>query len=372
MKILLALDKFKGSLNAAEACFAVERGISKNYPQACFDHFPISDGGEGFAQQLHQNLKGQWVKVECLGMRGEKVRVGYSLIKQENRLVAVIEMALINGFLLLKESQRNPMNLSTYGTGQIIAHAAEVSRVDEIVIGIGGSATNDAGLGMAQALGSEFLDAQNKIINPIPKNFPQITNVSLNKMIKLPPVTVACDVSNPLLGSNGATFVFGGQKGLTEAQKLKIEADLARLVNCLSATKAAEMLGAGAAGGLGFGLFVFCQAKMVSGFDWFSQQLNLEQRLIDSDMVITGEGCLDAQTLNGKGPMGIAKLAKLHKKPVMAFAGKVDEEILKSQYFDQIYQLTSFNLPLPTLMEKAEELLEQLASTCLLADNKLE
>ncbi|MGC6426338.1 MAG: glycerate kinase [Akkermansiaceae bacterium] len=351
MKILIACDKFKGSLSAREACEAIAAGL----PDHDHDLAPIADGGEGFVAALLSATEGEKVTAQCRDAVGREVSADYALLANGS---AVIEMSAASGLWRIEEEERDPLFASTYGTGELMKHAIEVSQATRLLIGIGGSATNDGGAGMAEALGVKFLDQKGLPLILIPETYPEIDTIDPSEMIPLPPITVACDVSNPLLGPNGATAVFGPQKGASTETIPQLEAALTSLVKHLKAEH--DFPGAGAAGGLGFGLKHFCKAELVSGFDLVADALHLRQKIAQADIVITGEGSLDEQTLDGKGPAGIARLAREADKKVIGIAGQVTEEA--KPLFDETYSLTDLNLPLETLINEAAPLLTKLVS----------
>ncbi|MEN8755350.1 MAG: glycerate kinase [Akkermansiaceae bacterium] len=349
MKILIACDKFKDSLSAQEACAAIAAGL----PDHECELAPIADGGEGFVEALLAATEGEKIIAQCRDAVGREVAAEYALLADGS---AVIEMSAASGLWRIEEEERDPLFASTYGTGDLIRHAIEVSKAKRLLIGIGGSATNDGGAGMAEALGVQFLDHRGLPLILIPETFPEIVTIDQTGIIPLPPITVACDVTNPLLGPNGATAIFGPQKGATPETIPQLEAALTLLANLLGADH--NFPGAGAAGGLGFGLKTFCRAKLVSGFDLVADALQLREKIATTDLIITGEGSLDAQTLDGKGPAGIAQLARDAGKKVIGIAGHVTEEA--KPLFDQTHALTSLDLPLETLMSEAAPLLTKL------------
>jgi glycerate 2-kinase len=259
-----------------------------------------------------------------------------------------MEMAEASGMARIRPEERDILRATTFGTGEMMRHAIQESRAKRLVIGIGGSATNDGGAGMAAALGVRFLTDDGGAV----------TGVDTSGLIPLPPITVACDVGNPLLGPGGATRVFGPQKGADETTIPVLEAKLAALVRASGGERDALKPGAGAAGGLGFGLLHFANAELVPGFDLLASLTGLEADLAAADLVVTGEGSLDAQSLSGKGPAGIARLARKHGKSVIAFCGRADTAARESGLFDSITELAATGLPVETLISRAAELLE--------------
>jgi glycerate kinase len=353
MRVLIANDKFKGSLPATE----VSRAIMAGLPASCqVDLCPIADGGEGFTATMLTALGSKWVECDTIDALHRPIKSRYAITDSG---LAVMEMASASGFELIHKKDRNILRSSTYGTGLMIRHAAGQKGVERILLGIGGSATNDGGVGMADALGALLLNKDEEPLSPFPGGLRDLAIIDLDQILDLPPIDVACDVDNPVLGANGATAVFGPQKGATPADQAVLEDFLAHLIDLTGAKDLAVKPGAGAAGGLGFGLMYFLNAKLHPGFDLVSEALNLESRITNADVVITGEGSLDAQSLSGKGPIGVAQLANKLGKPVIAVAGHISDEVLTTSLFEQCFALTDFDLPLETLMSDAENLITQ-------------
>ena len=359
-RILVACDKFKGSLSAAEACAAVARAIRKRWPDTVVDVCPIADGGEGFLEAMAVGMPGCWEECASHDALGRHIRARYWLADAEDGRIAVMEMAEASGFWRIAAHERDILRANTFGTGEMMRHAVEVHQVKRIVMGIGGSATNDGGAGMAAALGIGFFDAAGSHLDPVPAVLAEkLAACGMSGRIALPPVTAACDVTNPLLGPRGATRVFGPQKGADEQSIPVLESALKRMVDVCGAHDAAERDGAGAAGGLGFGLLWFAGAELVPGFSLVAEVAGLEKRVAAADWVITGEGALDVQSLDGKGPVGIAKLARAHGKSISAFCGIADPAAAESGWFDFIGTLSSTGLPVEDLMRDAALLLER-------------
>ena len=340
-RILVACDKFKGSLDAAAACGAIARGLKRRFADAAIISKPIADGGEGFAASLEGPLAGRWIETQAHDALGREITARYLMAGP----LAVMEMAEASGMWRIKPEERDVLRASTFGTGEMIRHAAVESGAKRIVIGLGGSATNDGGAGMAEALGIRFLAEA----------------ADMSGRIALPPITAACDVENPLLGPDGATRVFGPQKGADETTIPILESRLAALVFACGGDANAIKPGAGAAGGLGFGLLQFADAELVPGFELLASLTGLEEEIAAADLVVTGEGSLDSQSLSGKGPVALARLARKHGKPVIAFCGRADETIRGCGLFDAVTDLTATGLPADELMSRAAELLEDAA-----------
>ena len=351
MRVLIANDKFKGSLTATEAAEAIAAGL----PSSCeIDICPIADGGEGFTETMISALGGKWMTVDTVDALYRPIKARYVITDSG---LAVMEMASASGYELINDDDRNILQSSTYGTGLMMQHAAAQSETERILIGIGGSATNDGGVGMADALGVLFLDSEEDSLPALPCSLGALDSIDLDQLMELPPVDVACDVDVPLLGPNGATAIYGPQKGASDNDQKLLEEFLAKLVNVSKAEKTANRPGAGAAGGLGFGLMHFTKAELHPGFDLVAQALDLKERISTADLVITGEGSLDAQSLSGKGPVGVAKMAQDLGKPVLGVAGHISPEVLQSGLFTRCGSLSDNDLPLEELMSRASELL---------------
>ena len=327
MRILIAPDKFKESLTARQVASAIRDGFHSVFPEANFDIVPVADGGEGTAEIFLESLGGHRVEVAAHDALGRSITASYSWIPGSQ--LAVIDMSSASGLWRIAETERNPSRASTFGTGELMADAiAHGAR--NLIIGLGGSATNDAGVGMATALGWKFLDDQNQPVAPCPAEFLRIRQI-------LPPdgplscsVTGLCDVKNPLLGELGATRVFGPQKGATPEMLTGLENSLSHLVLLCREQLGIDFSntpGAGAAGGLGFGVLSFCQGSLEPGFQAVARLMDLGSKAAGADLVVTGEGRLDAQSLQGKAPFEIARLAVRHGKPVIGFAGFVEEDL---------------------------------------------
>ena len=338
MKIVVAPDKFKGSLSASEAAAAMAVGLGEAFPSATIVKIPIADGGEGTMALISELIGATVIEVCVTGPNGSPVDAKYAIAGKR----AVIEMSAASGFMLVPESARDPWVASTFGTGELIADALQRG-VDEIIIGIGGSATNDGGKGMAEALGYQF-DEQFRMTKA-PEQLPAIK------------ITVACDVDNPLLGPLGCTRVFGPQKGIQERDFERHETRLANLSASVPAVSP-ETPGAGAAGGLGFGLMAFCGAQLCSGFELVAQLSGLQSEIAAADLVITGEGRMDAQTLMGKGPAGVADMARSAGVRIIGLCGSAEGESALLERFDQIITLEGSASDQQDSIARAAELLE--------------
>ncbi len=359
MRILIAPDKFKESLSAREVALAICDGIRSVFPEATFDIVPVADGGEGTAEIFREALTGRRVEVESHDALGRSIAAFYTWIAESQ--IAVIDMSSASGFWRIAEGERDPSRASTFGTGELMADA--IARgAKNLIVGLGGSATNDAGAGMAAALGWRFLDNQDRPVAPYPADFLRIRRV-------IPPaarlscgVTALCDVKNPLLGDLGATRVFGPQKGGTLEMLSELEAALSHLASLCREQLGEDHSstpGAGAAGGLGFGLLAFCGASLEPGFGAVARLMDLEGKAAGADLLITGEGRLDSQSLQGKAPFEIARLAGRHGKPVIAFAGLLEGDL---PGFDACVPIANGPLTLTESKIQAAELLRSAAA----------
>lgn len=324
MRILIAPDKFKGSLTAQEAAHAIRRGMSKVLAGADFDISPIADGGEGTADIFLENLNGEKVQVPSHDALGREIVATYIWFEEDK--LAVIEMSEASGLWRLQHDELNPMRATTFGTGELMADAMKRG-AEKIFVTLGGSATNDAGIGVAEALGWKFYDATDNEMSPLPSNYAMIHRIEPPIAKMKCAISALSDVTNPLLGPNGATRVYGPQKGATPEMVDLLETGLANIADiCWKqlGRDFRDIPGAGATGGLGYGLLTFCDATIEPGFNAVATLLGLEAKISHSDLVITGEGRLDSQTQQGKGPAEIARLATRHHKPVIAFAGVIE------------------------------------------------
>lgn len=328
---VLAPDSFKESMSAKVACNAMERGIRKVFPNAEINHVPMADGGEGTIDALVDGNEGTRVEVTVSGpLPTKKVTTYYGILVDKK--TAVIEMAKANGIELLAEEKRNPLVTSTYGTGEMIQAALDQG-VKTIIIGIGGSVTNDGGAGMAQALGVRFFDSENRELpmgGGALASLSRIDTTELDPRIKETEIIIASDVTNPLTGPKGASVVFGPQKGATPAMVEELDKALAHYAEVIErdlGLEIKEQPGAGAAGGLGAGLLAFTEAKMQSGIELVIELTHLEEKIVRADYVFTGEGGMDFQTKFGKAPYGVVKIAQKHQKPVFACAGYIGEQV---------------------------------------------
>lgn len=357
LKVVIATDSFKGSLSAYEVAQSIEKGIKKVYRNVQIVKVPMADGGEGTVQSLVDATGGEIINVEVTGPLGNKVKAFYGILGDNK--TAVIEMAAASGLPLVPRSKRNPMITTTYGTGELIRAALDKG-CREFIIGIGGSATNDGGAGMAQALGIRLLDEKGEEIKfggGALVNLHKIDISNMDERLKKSKFIVACDVDNTLCGPNGASYVYGPQKGATKEMVLKLDEALKHFANIIKRDLGKDVeniKGAGAAGGLGAGLMVFLNAALKSGVDIVIEKTNLKKIVKDADFVITGEGKIDSQTINGKTPIGVAKVAKEFNVPVIAVAGCVsDDASVNHEYgIDAMFSIVNYPIDIEEALKK--------------------
>ncbi len=331
MKIVIAPDSFKENLTSLEVASEIETGLRRVWPDALCIKVPMADGGEGTVQSLVDATGGEFVKCEVSGPLGAKVVATYGLLGDGR--TAVIEMAEASGLPLVPKDQRNPLIASTFGTGQLIADALHRG-VEEIIIGLGGSATNDAGAGLAQALGVRFVDKEGApIVEPLGggrlRDIDAIEVRWVNPALGRAKISVACDVTNPLVGEKGASRVYGPQKGATPEMVEELDRNLAHLAAVIKrdlGVDIAERPGAGAGGGMGGGLIAFTNATLKRGVELVVAATRLEEQMQGADLAITGEGRVDFQTAFGKTPSGVAVAAKKHGVPVVAIGGGLSDD----------------------------------------------
>ena len=330
MKVVVAIDSFKGSLSSMEAGQAIEEGVKCVYQNAEVVVRPLADGGEGTVEALVEGMGGVFVTKEVTGPLGEKVEAVYGIIESKDDLskTAIIEMSAAAGITLVPEESRNPMNTTTFGVGELVLDAIERG-CRHFIVGIGGSATNDGGVGMLQALGYDFLTREGNAISYGGTGLRELVSIeesNVHPTLKECTFKVACDVTNPLCGENGSSAIFGPQKGATPEMVQELDQLLlhyAELSKKINANADRFYPGTGAAGGMGFAFLTYTNATLESGIQIVLTETKLEELIITADVVVTGEGRLDGQTALGKAPIGVASLAKKHQKKVLAFAGAV-------------------------------------------------
>lgn len=329
MNVVIAIDSFKGSLSSAEAGNAIKEGVKKVFNNADVHISPLADGGEGTTEALVSALNGEMVRISVHNPLAEEIIASYGIIPESN--TAIIEMASAAGLTLIDEERRNPLYTTTYGVGEMIGDAIERG-CRNFIIGVGGSATNDGGAGMLQALGFEFFDSEGDSIVFGAEGLSDLAEISTeNAMPELSECKfyIACDVENPLCGEKGASAVYSPQKGADKEDVEKMDrwlSDYAKLTKTVFPNANPDYPGAGAAGGLGFAFLTYLKGELRSGVQLVINETNLEEYIKDADIVITGEGRLDGQSGMGKAPVGVAKLAKKYGKTVVAFAGCVTDE----------------------------------------------
>lgn len=327
---VLAPDSFKESMTAKEVCDAMEKGLRKVYPHADYIHVPMADGGEGTVQSLVDASGGRIFAKVVTGPLGEPVTAQYGILGDGE--TAAIEMASASGIHHVSKETKNPLITTTYGTGELIRECLDKG-IKRIIIGIGGSATNDGGAGMAEALGARFLDADGLALprgGGALERLERIDISTLDPRLREVSLIVACDVTNPLCGEHGASHVFGPQKGATPEMVRQLDAGLAHYADIAKrqlGKDVRDIPGAGAAGGLGAGLLIFTQAVLRKGIEIVIEYTGLKQKVVEADVVFTGEGGIDFQTKFGKTPYGVAKAAKEAGKKVIAVAGYIGEGI---------------------------------------------
>lgn len=362
--IVLAPDSFKESMSAKEACIAMERGIKKVNQDIKCVHVPMADGGEGTMQSLVDATNGKIYSLEVVGPLGNKVQAEYGILG--DREVGILEMASASGIYLVSLDKRNPLITTTYGTGELIKACLDKG-VKKLLIGIGGSATNDGGAGVIQALGGKLLDKDGNELGFGGGELGKLHNIDLTNFdprLKDVVVEVACDVNNPLCGEKGASNVFGPQKGATPDMVSLLDNNLKHYANIIKEQIGMDVLevpGAGAAGGLGAGLMAFLNGTLKKGIEIVIEYSGLEEKVKEADMVWTGEGSIDFQTQYGKTPLGVATIAKKYDKPVIAFAGRVGDniDVLYEKGIDSIFGIMKGVTSIEEALEKGKENIEK-------------
>ena len=329
MKVVIAIDSLKGSLSSMEAGMAIKDGILAAKPDAEVIVKPLADGGEGTTDALIEGMNGERIDLTVTGPMHTPVDAYYGYLKDTN--TAVMEMASAAGITLVPDSEKNPLLATSYGVGEMINDAIQRG-CRNFIIGIGGSVTNDGGIGMLKALGVRFLDENDEAAGEGGQARVKVARIDvsgMNPLLKECHIQVACDVNNPLCGENGSTYVYGPQKGVTEDMKKTLDEAMAHFARVTSETLENDYLntpGAGAAGGLGYAFLAYTGAALTPGIELILDAVGLEEELSGADVVVTGEGRLDFQTAMGKAPVGVARLAKKYNAKVIAFAGSVTKE----------------------------------------------
>ena len=367
MKIVIIPDSFKGSASSMEVCNCIEKGILKVFKNAEIKKIPVADGGEGTVYSILYSAGGNIKKIKVRNPEGKIIEAKYGIIGKDK---AVIEMAAASGITLVDDKNRNPLKYSTYGTGELIKDALN-NNIKEILIGIGGSATNDCGIGMANALGYRFLDKDNNELEAIAENMIKVKYIddsNVDRRIFDIKISAACDVTNPLYGENGATAVYGKQKGVTEESFDILDnglKNIARVVKEKFNKEIDYIEGAGAAGGLGGGLLAFCNAELKSGIDAVLDIIDFEEHIKGASLIITGEGAIDGQTKKGKVPVGVAKRA--NNIPVIAIVGDIRDgaEAVYDLGITSIMPALKRAMPLDEAIKNSKILIEDAAERAL-------
>lgn len=360
MKIVIAPDSFKESLTALEVANAIETGFKRIFPNAEYVKLPMADGGEGTVQSLVDATQGRLIEAEVTAPLGNQVKSFFGL--SGDGKTAIIEMAAASGLHLVPMDKRNPCQTTSFGTGELIKQALDQG-VQHIILGIGGSATNDGGAGMLQALGLRLLDKNGQSIGfggAALSNLAEIQMVNLDPRLQHVQIEVACDVNNPLCGEQGASAIFGPQKGATPEMVKELDAALAHFAeiaerDCGKQIK--EQPGAGAAGGMGGGLLLLPNVQLKAGVQIVLDNLKLAEQVKEADLVITGEGRMDAQSILGKTPIGVARTAKQFNKLVIAIVGclREDYEVVYEHGIDAVFPIIRNLGDLPTILKQGEQ-----------------
>lgn len=361
MKIVAAIDSFKGSMSSLEVADAFELGARKVFSNLEVVKLSLADGGEGTVESLVDGGNGDIITLKVKNPLMREIESFYGIIKNKN--LAVVEMAAASGLPLLSKEERNPMKTSTFGTGELIKDALKKG-CREFIVGIGGSATNDGGIGMLSALGYKFLDRSGKILDPIGENLINIETIDTSDVmpeLKVSSFLVACDVDNPLYGERGAAEVYSRQKGATEEMVTELDNGLKHFSEIVMKQFNIEIgnyPGAGAAGGLGGGFLGFLNAQLKPGIDIIIETIGLEEQIKDADLVITGEGRIDFQSIMGKTPVGVGKLAKKYNIPVIAIAGCLADnaDLVHDHGIDAIFSIINHPLDLEDALKKENAL----------------
>lgn len=369
MKIIIASDSYKGSCSAIEVANAIEKGIREVYDDAEIIKIPVADGGEGTVDALVNSTNGKYEEIRVLNPLGHRITAKYGVIHDE---FAVIEMASASGITLINKNELNPLITTTYGTGELIKDAMEKG-LRKILVGLGGSSTNDGGVGMAQALGFSFKDVDGKEISFGGGGIGEINEIdstNVHPLLKDTEIIAISDVDNPLCGPTGAAYIFAPQKGADKDMVIKLDENLQYYGNLLKTflgKDVSQVPGSGAAGGLGAGLLAFCNAGIEPGISKVLDITGIDNHLMDADLVITGEGKIDGQSIFGKVPVGVAKRSRKYNIPVIAIVGSVGEGVAEvySHGIDAIMDIINKPMTLEYAMENAEELITKTASNAM-------
>jgi glycerate kinase len=360
MRYLIAPDKFKGTLSAWNVCEILAEAVRAQDRGAQIDLAPIADGGEGTAELVASQLGAERRSIATVDALGRSISAEFFVYQNEG----FIDMSSASGLWRIAPSDRHPLDSNTLGTGLIVRHLWDLG-IKRISIGLGGSATVDAGFGLAVAVGYSFLDKQGNFIRPVPSRFAAIEQVKRPDISDWPEVIGLADVETRLLGPEGAIHVFGPQKGLRPDEVESLDRELCRLVDRVKVSLGSnhsETIRSGAAGGFGYGILTFLHGKLVSGFAEVAQRLQLSQRIAAADVVITGEGKLDLQSLQGKGPFGVAEIARRAKKPTWVIAGTIEDAEQTQEHFDKAVSVVSESITLEAALKDPAGALRQRAA----------
>ncbi|WP_336974890.1 glycerate kinase [Bacillus thuringiensis] len=363
MKVVIASDSYKESLKAIEVCEAIERGFRAIFPNAKYVKIPIGDGGEGTVESLVDATGGRIISISVTGPLRESVQAFYGVSKDKK--TAFIEMAAASGLQHVPVEKRNPLITTTKGTGELILHALNQG-VEYIILGLGGSATNDGGVGMLAALGVRFINDKGEVIDPSGGTLYSIVAIDFSQMdprLKGVKIEAACDVDNPLVGMQGASFVFGRQKGANIEMMKELDENLKHYANILKryvSSDVSEIPGAGAAGGMGAAVISVLKGDLRRGIEIVLDYTNFDKHIEDADLIITGEGRIDEQTAYGKAPVGVAGRAKRFSVPVIAIGGSVssDYSAVYEKGIDAVFSITTRPMTLEEAYRVAEENIE--------------
>ncbi|MGF2799836.1 glycerate kinase [Bacillus thuringiensis] len=363
MKVVIASDSYKESLKAIEVCEAIERGFRAIFPNAKYVKIPIGDGGEGTVESLVDATGGRIISISVTGPLRESVQAFYGVSKDKK--TAFIEMAAASGLQHVPVEKRNPLITTTKGTGELILHALNQG-AEYIILGLGGSATNDGGAGMLAALGVRFINDKGEVIDPSGGTLHSIVAIDFSQMdprFKGIKIEAACDVDNPLVGMQGASFVFGRQKGANVEMMKELDENLKHYANILKryvSSDVSEIPGAGAAGGMGAAVISVLKGDLRRGIEIVLDYTNFDKHIEDADLIITGEGRIDEQTAYGKAPVGVAGRAKRFSVPVIAIGGSVssDYSAVYEKGIDAVFSITTRPMTLEEAYRVAEENIE--------------
>ncbi|MBE5108611.1 glycerate kinase [Bacillus thuringiensis] len=366
MKVVIASDSYKESLRAIEVCEAIEKGFLKVFPKGEYMKVPIGDGGEGTAESLVDATDGEMIRLSVTGPLGKPIQAFYGI--SNDKRTAFIEMAAASGLQHVPMEQRNPLVTTTRGTGELILHALNKG-VQHIILGLGGSATNDGGAGMLSALGVRFINEKGEVIDPSGGTLHSITSIDFSRLdlrLKDIKLEAACDVDNPLIGVKGASFVFGEQKGADELMMRELDNNLqhyAKILKQFLHIDVAELAGAGAAGGMGAAVVAVLRGELRKGIEIVLDYINFDKHIVGADLVVTGEGKIDEQTAYGKAPVGVAERAKRHHIPVIAIGGSVlpNYTVVYERGIDAVFSTVTAPMTLEEAYKAAKENIEMTA-----------